>query len=131
MSSNHTVTISLRLYIDNPDDKKIYTYIKQGKNKESLSASAYIKKKILKLMEIQEVEREQETSLKRIEYLLRTNQNELLENINKLIKEQKLQVISDRNAMNIVKLSSDIENELPEESSSLPDNLQQVLSIFE
>ena len=86
---------------------------------------------MLKLMEIQEVEREQETSLKRIEYLLRTNQNELLENINKLIKEQKLQVISDRNAMNIVKLSSDIENELPEESSSLPDNLQQVLSIFE
>lgn len=131
MSSNHTVTISLRLYIDNPDDKKIYTYIKQGKNKESLSASAYIKKKILKLMEIQEAEREQETSLKRVEYLLRTNQNELLEKINKLIKEQKLQVISDRNAMNIVKLSSDIENELPEESSSLPDNLQQVLSIFE
>lgn len=131
MSSNHTVTISLRLYIDNPDDKKIYTYIKQGKNKESLSASAFIKKKILKLMEIQEAEREQETSLKRVEYLLRTNQNELLEKINKLIKEQKLQVISDRNAMNIVKLSSDIENELPEESSSLPDNLQQVLSIFE
>lgn len=131
MSSNHTVTISLRLYIDNPDDKKIYTYIKQGKKKESLSASAFIKKKILRLMEIQEVEREQETSLKRIEYLLRTNQNELLEKINKLIQEQKLQVISDTNGTDIGRLSSDTENELPEESSSLPDALLQVLSIFE
>ena len=131
MSSNHTVTISLRLYIDNPDDKKIYTYIKQGKKKESLSASAFIKKKLLRLMEIQEVEREQETSLKRIEYLLRINQNELLEKIKKLIKEQKLQVISDTNGTDIGRLSSDTKNELPEESSSLPDALLQVLSIFE
>ena len=35
--------------------------------------------------------------------------------------------ISYKNGTNIGRLSSDTENELPEESSSLPDNLQQVL----
>lgn len=139
------VFISLRLFPDQEEDRYLYHKIQQGRADGHLSMASYVRKVLLDSFRFMDKRQEEDSFLRHLTELAETMSHQIVDTV-----QQEMQIHDNRLTMAIGRMSAgnvmekaeqrsecdEITNRtadrtLPEESDSLPEEVGNVLDIFE
>lgn len=139
------VSISLRLFPDQEEDWYLYHKIQQGRADGHLSMASYVRKVLLDSFRFMDKRQEEESFLRHLTELAETMSHQIVDTV-----QQEMQIHDNRLTMAIGRMSAgnvmekaeqrsecdEITNRtadrtLPEESDSLPEEVGNVLDMFE
>lgn len=139
------VSISLRLFPDQEEDRYLYHKIQQGRADGHLSMASYVRKVLLDSFRFMDKRQEEESFLRHLTELAETMSHQIVDTV-----QQEMQIHDNRLTMAIGRMSAgnvmekaeqrsecdEITNRtadrtLPEESDSLPEEVGNVLDMFE
>jgi hypothetical protein len=139
------VSISLRLFPDQEEDRYLYHKIQQGRADGHLSMAYYVRKVLLDSFRFMDKRQEEESFLRHLTELAETMSHQIVDTV-----QQEMQIHDNRLTMAIGRMGAgnvmedteqkvehvEITNRtadrtLPEESDSLPEEVGNVLDMFE
>lgn len=139
------VSISLRLFPDQEEDRYLYHKIQKGRADRHLSMASYVRKVLLDSFRFMDKRQEEESFLRHLTELAETMSHQIVDTV-----QQEMQIHDNRLTMAIGRMSAgnvmekaeqrsecdEITNRtadrtLPEESDSLPEEVGNVLDMFE
>ena len=139
------VSISLRLFSDQEEDRYLYHKIQQGRADGHLSMASYVRKVLLDSFRFMDKRQEEDSFLRHLTELAETMSHQIVDTV-----QQEMQIHDNRLTMAIGRMSAgnvmedteqkvehvEITNRiadrmLPEESDSLPEEVGNVLDMFE
>ena len=139
------VSISLRLFPDQEEDRYLYHKIQQGRADGHLSMASYVRKVLLDSFRFMDKRQEEDSFLRHLTELAETMSHQIVDTV-----QQEMQIHDNRLTMAIGRMSAgnvmvDVEQRsecdemtnrtadrtLPEESDSLPEEVGNVLEMFE
>ncbi len=139
------VSISLRLFPDQEEDRYLYHKIQQGRADGHLSMAFYVRKVLLDSFRFMDKRQEEDSFLRHLTELVETMSHQIVDTV-----QQEMQIHDNRLTMAIGRMSvgsvmedaeqrsecDEITNRtadrtLPEESDSLPEEVGNVLDMFE
>lgn len=139
------VSISLRLFPDQEEDRYLYHKIQQGRTDGHLSMASYVRKVLLDSFRFMDKRQEEDSFLRHLTELAETMSHQIVDTV-----QQEMQIHDNRLTMAIGRMSvggvtldaeqrsecGEITNRtadrmLPEESDSLPEEVGNVLDMFE
>ena len=139
------VSISLRLFPDQEEDRYLYHKIQQGRADGHLSMASYVRKVLLDSFRFMDKRQEEDSFLRHLTELAETMSHQIVD-----VVQQEMQIHDNRLTMAIGRMSAgnvmedteqkvehiEITNRtadrmLPEESDSLPEEVRNVLDMFE
>lgn len=139
------VSITLRLFPDQKEDRYLYHKIQKGRADGHLSMASYVRKVLLDSFQFMDKRQEEESFLRHLTELAETLSNQIMDTV-----QQEMQIHDNRLIMAIGRMSAgnvmedteqkvehvEITNRtadrmLPKESDSLPEEVGNVLDMFE
>lgn len=139
------VSISLRLFLDQEEDRYLYHKIQQGRADGHLSMASYVRKVLLDSFRFMDKRQEEDSFLRHLTELAETMSHQIVDTV-----QLEMQIHDNRLTMAIGRMSAgnvmekaeqrsecdEITNRtadrtLPEESDSLPEEVGNVLDMFE
>lgn len=139
------VSISLRLFSDQEEDRYLYHKIQQGRADGHLSMASYVREVLLDSFRFMDKRQEEDSFLRHLTELAETMSHQIVDTV-----QQEMQIHDNRLTMAIGRMSAgnvmekaeqrsecdEITNRtadrtLPEESDSLPEEVGNVLDMFE
>lgn len=139
------VSISLRLFPDQEEDRYLYHKIQQGRADGHLSMASYVRKVLLDSFRFMDKRQKEDSFLRHLTELAETMSHQIVD-----VVQQEMQIHDNRLTMAIGRMSAgnvmenaeqrlecdEITNRiadrmLPEESDSLPEEVGNVLDMFE
>lgn len=139
------VSISLRLFPDQEEDRYLYHKIQQGRADGHLSMASYVRKVLLDSFRFMDKRQEEDSFLQHLTELAETMSQQIVDTVQQemQIHDNRLTMAIGRMSVGSVTLDTEQRSEcdettnrtadrtLPEESDSLPEEVGNVLDMFE